>query len=118
MIYYCEHCGQYITEDETYLRRVDLEDEYGVGGMFPDHHYETWMYCVNCGESSLKGIINVRNELEDLLDTLEDFEIPLDDYVAESKEFFSPVHEDDVVELFNHILNMIRERRYPKYGKY
>lgn len=117
MIYYCEHCEQYVTENETYLRKVDLENEYGVGSMFSDHHYETWMYCANCGESSLKEIINVSDELEDLLDTLDDFEISLDDYVTEGKEFFTPVHEDEVVELFNHILLMIRERRHKKYGK-
>lgn len=117
MIYYCEHCGQYVTEENTYLRKVDLEDEYGVGSMFPDHHYETWMCCTNCGESSLNEIPNVKAELENLLETLDDYEIPLDDYVAEGKEFFTPVHEDEVIELFNHILSMIRERGYTKYGK-
>lgn len=111
MIYYCEHCGYYVTENETYLLEVDLENEYGVGCVFPNHHYETWRYCANCDESSLTEVPNKKIELKYLLESLEDYDIPLDDYVTDGEECFTSLSEDEIVELFNHILLMIKRAR-------
>ena len=111
MIYYCKHCGWYLTENETYLLDVDLEDEYGVGDMFPNHHYETCRYCADCDESNLTEVYSTKIELDCLLETLEENEIPLDDYVSDGKECFTSLSEDEVVELFNHILLMIKGAR-------
>lgn len=50
-VYRCNNCGWIGTADEVEEKDVDLEDEYGVGGDFGDHHHDTWDTCPECGSA-------------------------------------------------------------------
>ena len=54
--YYCEDCDLWF--DEPCEEQVDLEDLYGVGGQFPDHHFKTVFSCPFCNSESIitKGV--------------------------------------------------------------
>lgn len=45
----CNNCDGYFTTDELTIKSVDMEDYYGVGGDFPDHNFENYYACPNCG---------------------------------------------------------------------
>lgn len=48
----CFDCGEIFDDPSESL--IDLEDEYGVGGMFDDHH-TTWRYCCPwCGSTEVE----------------------------------------------------------------
>ena len=47
--YRCTECGEEF--EEPVEAEVDLEEEYGVGGMFCDHHTAKWDVCPNCGST-------------------------------------------------------------------
>ena len=46
--YYCDNCHKYV---EPKTENVDMEDYYGVGGDFPDHHHEEMTVCPICGNT-------------------------------------------------------------------
>jgi len=50
----CVSCGHYCSEADLKTEVVDLENEHGVGGLFPDHHRESVGVCPECGSSSLE----------------------------------------------------------------
>ena len=45
----CENCGNVFDDSlaSSYIN-VDMEDYYGVGSYFPDHHYQSMLACPNC----------------------------------------------------------------------
>ena len=47
-IYHCDNCGLYFSEENIKIKKVNLEILYGVGNLFPDHHYEELGFCPNC----------------------------------------------------------------------
>lgn len=53
----CDNCGSIVTTEEvTETRKVDMEDYYGVGSDFPDHHYQEFSVCPNCGDIDIYDI--------------------------------------------------------------
>ena len=53
MIMYCNDCGKYFSEDDCGEKEVCLEDYYGVGSEFPDHHYSTLATCPHCNSTEI-----------------------------------------------------------------
>lgn len=49
--YYCEDCDLWF--DEPCAEDVDLESFFGVGSMFPNHHYSTMFSCPFCHEGKI-----------------------------------------------------------------
>lgn len=49
--YYCDSCECWFDEPAT--EKVDLEDMYGVGSMFSDHHFSTFLCCPFCGSEDI-----------------------------------------------------------------
>ena len=66
----CANCGHYCTETDLQTKTVDLENEHGVGSLFPDHHREEVRVCPECGSSSLE---EENFDERDLADLLNDF---------------------------------------------
>ena len=54
--YECESCGAIFNENDADTDYVDLEDEYGVGGLFPDHHTTLVLVCPECGCNELNPV--------------------------------------------------------------
>lgn len=52
--YYCPDCHTYFNEPEE--REVDMEDYYGVGGMFGDHHRGYINVCPECGSEDFNEV--------------------------------------------------------------
>ena len=44
-VIHCLDCDRYFDEDDLETKTVDLEEEYGVGGLFPDHHRKKIAVC-------------------------------------------------------------------------
>ena len=53
IIYKCENCGMKMEENEVNSKLVDMESYYGVGGDFPDHHYQHMSFCPYCDSDEL-----------------------------------------------------------------
>lgn len=51
--YYCYECGVWF--DEPLIREVDMEELFGVGNVFSDHHHEKHMFCPFCDSSSIEA---------------------------------------------------------------
>lgn len=49
--YYCKDCGAFCDEPTT--KTVDLESVFGVGSMFPNHHYSKMFGCPFCGSEQI-----------------------------------------------------------------
>ena len=49
----CDRCGEIFSEDDAGRKKVCMEDYYGVGSMFPDRHYKTFLICPNCGSEEI-----------------------------------------------------------------
>lgn len=47
-LYRCSDCNRVFSDNEMDSVRVDMEDYYGVGADFPDHHYENMSACPEC----------------------------------------------------------------------
>lgn len=47
-IYKCGNCGKFFSEDDLEIKRVDMENYYGVGNDFNDHHYQDMGFCPYC----------------------------------------------------------------------
>ena len=47
-VYHCLSCGKYLTASELADKEVDLDNENGVGGLFPDHHHRKVSACPDC----------------------------------------------------------------------
>ena len=45
-MYRCNNCDEIFDEPES--ERIDLESYYGVGSLFPDHHYGYLSVCPYC----------------------------------------------------------------------
>lgn len=67
MVYRCCSCGKCSAEDELVEKEIDLENEYGVGGFFPDHHYESIWVCPYCGDDDLEEVELTDEELAEIL---------------------------------------------------
>ena len=52
-IYKCDHCNNICKENELDSKEVDMENYYGVGSDFPDHHYQTMYICPVCGSEDI-----------------------------------------------------------------
>ena len=50
----CCDCGEIFNESEAEVKRICLEDEYGVSSMFTDRHYQDIITCPNCGSEELE----------------------------------------------------------------
>lgn len=48
----CFDCGEIFDDPSESL--IDLEYEYGVGGMFDDHHYANCNCCPCCGSTEIE----------------------------------------------------------------
>lgn len=66
-VIHCLDCDRYFDEDDLETKVVDLEEEYGVGGLFPDHHHKKIEVCPECGSSSLEEESFDERDLADLL---------------------------------------------------
>ena len=77
MIYYCNNCQKYIDEDDLKIKKICLEDEYGVRDLFKDFHYEDVYICPCCGSDDLEKldsdeIIEVLSNVVDIVELLND----------------------------------------------
>lgn len=61
-MWYCEDCGEEFDEPDEV--EVDLEYEYGVGGLFPDHHYANCYCCPCCGSMDVEECEESEDEEE------------------------------------------------------
>lgn len=61
-MYRCEDCGCVFAESEAAQHEFDMEDDLGVGGLFPDHHYST---CYACPECDSEDVIEYEPEEEE-----------------------------------------------------
>ena len=52
--YYCPDCKSYFDEPDE--KEVDLEDFYGVGGSFSDHHTGFINVCPECGNEDFNEV--------------------------------------------------------------
>lgn len=52
--YYCPDCHTYFNKPEE--READMEDYYGVGGMFSDHHRGFINVCPECGSEDFNEV--------------------------------------------------------------
>lgn len=52
--YYCPDCHTYFNKPEE--READMEDYYGVGGMFLDHHRGFISVCPECGSEEFNEV--------------------------------------------------------------
>ena len=62
-LYKCEDCKCVNDIEDMASTEVDMENYYGVGSEFPDHHKQSFMACPNCGSIELDHIGYV--DLED-----------------------------------------------------
>ena len=69
-IYYCEKCDKYFTQDEVVEKEVDIESDFGVGGMFLDHHYTKYLVCPCCQDHDA-GFDEI-DDVEDIVELLND----------------------------------------------
>lgn len=53
MLYECNNCGLLFESDQAEFESFDMENEYGVGGSFPDHHSGLKMICPDCGSDEI-----------------------------------------------------------------
>ena len=53
MRYICADCGAIFDKNEARYEEVCMEDYYGVGNLFPDRHYNTFMICPECGSEDV-----------------------------------------------------------------
>lgn len=67
-IYKCENCGRLFTEEEMEEREICLENEYDVGSMFCDKHYQRVGCCPSCSDYEMHemGTYELLEEIEDL----------------------------------------------------
>ena len=63
MRWFCDDCEEY--SDEPALATVDLEEYYGVGGSFPDHHTAKIMVCPICGSEAISKDYSDEEEEEE-----------------------------------------------------
>ena len=54
MRYYCPDCKAEFDEPDE--KEVDLEDFYGVGGSFSDHHTGIINVCPECGSEDISEV--------------------------------------------------------------
>ena len=54
--YECKECGHQFPMEHAEQRVVNLEEEYGVGGVFPDHHTGWIDCCPECDSEELDEI--------------------------------------------------------------
>lgn len=66
----CNDCGAIF--DEPAFEEVDLENLYGVGGSFDDHHWATLASCPECEDGDIEEITD--EEAERILSEEEDSE--------------------------------------------
>lgn len=52
--YYCPDCHTYFNKPEE--READMEDYYGVGGAFSDHHRGFINVCPECGSEDFNEV--------------------------------------------------------------
>lgn len=79
--WYCNDCNAYYDEPQT--QRTDMEAFYGVGSMFPDHHYEDLLMCPKC-EGGLEEVTLYDWEIIDAF--LEDEKLSQEIYERFEKE--------------------------------
>ena len=65
-LYQCNDCGGVFDEDSIVSVRTDMENYYGVGSDFPDHHYENLLGCPDCNSTDIEEL--GLYELEDFAD--------------------------------------------------
>jgi uncharacterized C2H2 Zn-finger protein len=61
----CVECGEIFEDNEVILKEVCLENYYGVGGMFGNHHYTTFKKCPHCGGMELEDYYEDEDEEEE-----------------------------------------------------
>lgn len=49
----CSDCNEIFDEEDADIEEIDLEREFGVGGLFGDHHYSPIFRCPECGSDDL-----------------------------------------------------------------
>ena len=63
----CASCGHYCSEADLKTEVVDLEEEHGVGGLFPDHHQGKMLVCPECGSEDLSDEYFDESDIAELL---------------------------------------------------
>lgn len=68
-VWKCEKCGTYFKESDAGEAEVDLEDENGVGNLFPSytHHLARVMVCPSCGSEDIDEDICDEDDAVDAL---------------------------------------------------
>lgn len=61
----CEVCGEVFEYNEVILEEVCLENYYGVGSMFGNHHYATLKKCPHCGSTAIEDYYEDEDEEEE-----------------------------------------------------
>ena len=53
-MYKCNNCGCLF--EEPCVVRTTYENYYGVGGLFPNHHYLSYECCPNCRDEDFEEV--------------------------------------------------------------
>lgn len=92
--YRCRECGLIVSEDQLIVKKVCMENYYGVGSMFPDKHYQEMTWCPNCEDYSDFEELNYdEDDIPYLLETIEDNENLIRRYKAEIKKLKAEIEE-------------------------
>ena len=89
MIYECQECGRYFTEDQMDETQICYEEEYGVSGDFLYNTYDNVGCCPRCKSTNFCEY----TDEEEIVETLNDY---------------CPVHSQKY--LIKDIINYLKER--------
>ena len=93
-LYKCSECGLIVTEDELIVKNVCMENYYGVGGLFPDKHYQEMTYCPACEDyCNFEEVYYDEDDIPYLLEKIEDNENLIRRYKSEIKKLKAEIEE-------------------------
>lgn len=68
----CKDCGKYFTIDQTNVKGICYEEEYGVVGDFSNNNYDNVCCCPFCDSVEIKEV--GRDSVEDIVEALNNYE--------------------------------------------
>ena len=87
-IYYCDNCDYYFKNPTT--KNVDMENFYGVGSDFPDHHHQRMDFCPNCGSQDIHELhLSLEDIIDDYIDDYDNYEIIYNEFAKKYPELIN-----------------------------
>ena len=106
--WYCTDCDEYFKEPHSV--KTDMEDFYGVGSVFQDHHYQDLIMCPQCDGDLQEVTVSIEDITEAFLDNAE--------LRSEIYERYEKEHPDTVGEYYikqgTHHCDIFED--YPEYA--